>query len=81
MPLAERREPLDAEPYQSVLMGDDEPADLSQFDLLYEAIEVLTLVIQPATNLLNPLTWLVATSLAVVAQSGHLMRRVWVCPS
>jgi hypothetical protein len=81
VPLAERREPLKAESHQPILMRDDEPADLSEFDLLHKAIELLALVIQPAANFLNPLVRMVVMPRTVVTQSRYLMRKIGSLPS
>ncbi len=81
MSRAKRREPLEAKPHQTILMRDDESPDLPELDLLQEASELLALIIQPATNLLNPLIRLLTTPLAVVAQRRDLMRQVTLLPN
>src|SRR5262245_49109564 len=77
---AERRASLKAELRQSVLVGDDEPAHLSQLTPLQKTSEVRALIARPTANLLHPPARLIAVSRAIVAKSGYLMRQVRLLP-
>jgi hypothetical protein len=67
------RKPLEAESDEPILVRNDESAGLPQLDLLHEAIELLTLIIQPAANLLDPLIGPYTMPLAIVPQGRHLI--------
>src|SRR5690349_19689264 len=75
VPPTEGCEPLEAESYQPVLVGDDEPPHLPQLDLLHEPIVVPALIFEPTANLFNPLVRLIAVPSTALAYSSYLSRQ------
>jgi len=75
--LAKRRQPLKAEPHETVVVSNDQAAHQAQFDQFHEAIELLAPIVQPTANLLDPLILRIVMALTLRAQHRYLIRQVW----